>query len=399
MNVALPLHLALALALALALTAPPAAAGPLITAVGEPLAVGRTGNWSRLIARPEGGWWYFQAAGGDFHVGALSEDLQLDERSLAPLTGRSDLQDHAISPCPGGGYLHLASYSRSSPNDSAVAFRYDDDFGLTETILIEEGRPERAHNDLVTICGEGPSPVGLTTFAPGGPPTAAAFWLQPGGAVEGPLEVPVQTFMGSSMVREDDGYLVALAEGTTATTLSLQSLDGALQARGPARRVPVDGGVAFWPQGMLRLAEDRLLVVHLAREGATGDGNVWLRVIDDRDQLIESVQLTRTEPPACHQPSLSRQGETLLVTTNCDLQPYVIPLTLDLSGLTLVDGEGGGAADSAEGNAEDSGAAGKDGGCAGCAAGGGPGMGGPAGLLAALVLGWRRRLRTRSPAA
>ena len=375
------------LPLLLALAAPPAAAGPLITAVGEPLAVGRTGNWSRLIARPEGGWWYFQAAGGDFHVGALSEDLQLDERSLLPLTGRSDLQDHAISPCPGGGYLHLASYSKQSPNDSAVAFRYDDDFALIDTNLRDEGRPERAHKDLVTICEAGQSPVGVTTFAPGGPPTAAAFFLQPGGAVEGPLEVPVQTFMGSSMVREDDGYLVVLAEGTTATALSLRSLDAALQARGPARRVPVDGGVAFWPQGLLRLAEDRLLVVHLAREGATGDGDVWLRVIDDRDQLIESARLTQTEPPACHQPSFSRQGSTLLVTTNCGLQPYVIPVELDLAGLSLLEDEGG---EGAAATDEDSGADVKDSGCGGCSAG----ARGPAWGWALLGLGaWLGRRR------
>ena len=313
-----------------------ASAAPLVRAVGEPVAVGRGGNWVRTLPHPDGGWWYFQAAGGGYHSTVMDGGLSFNERDLVELTGRTDLQDHAVVPCPDGGFLHAASYSATSPNDSAAVWRLDAAMTTQGVAVVEESQSDRAHNDLVVVCRSGASPVGVTRMR--GAPGAEAFWVDGDLRPTGPVSVPAQTFMGSSMIAEGDGYLMAFVEGPGDTAINLQALDPALQAAGPKRRIELGGGIAFWPQGMHRLSEDRLLLIHLEAEAqGHGPGDVWLRVIDDNDQVIESVPLYVSEPRACSQPWISRQGDTLLASYSCDLQPYVQAITLNLEGVALTD--------------------------------------------------------------
>ncbi|MBL8618683.1 MAG: hypothetical protein JNM72_23930 [Deltaproteobacteria bacterium] len=359
------------------------AAAPLLLEVGAPVPVGRGGNWVRTHPHEDGGWWFFQAAGGGYHGVVMSADLAFNERALVELTGRTDLQDHVIVPCPGGGFLHAASYSRPSPNDSAVIWRLDAALGVVDTAVVEEGEGDRAHNDLVTVCREGRSPLGLTRMAGG--TSAEAFWIDGGLAAEGPVAVPAQTFMGSSLIAEGEGYLMAFVEGPGDTAVNLQALDADLAAAGPKRRVELGGGVAFWPQGMHRLSADRLLLIHLeAEDQGHGPGDVWLRVIDDQDNVIESAPLFVSEPRACSQPWLSRQGDRLLASYSCDLQPYVQEITLNLDGVEVVDDDGGG--EGAADEAEEEG--GKGAGCAHV-----PAPAAAWGLGALLALGLRRRRR------
>lgn len=358
------------------------AAAPLLLEIGAPVAVGRGGNWVRTHPHPDGGWWFFQAAGGGYHGVEMDAALSFNERDLVELTGRTDLQDHAIVPCPDGGFLHAASYSRPSPNDSAVIWRLDDALGLVDSAVVEEGEGDRAHNDLVTVCREGRSPLGVTHMAGG--TRAEAFWIDGGLAAEGPVDVPAQTFMGSALIAEGEGYLMAFVEGPGDTAVNLQALDAGLAAAGPKRRIELGGGVAFWPQGMLRLSADRLLLIHLeAEDRGHGPGDVWLRVIDDQDNVIESAPLFVSEPRACSQPWLSRQGDRLLASYSCDLQPYVQEITLNLDGVEVVDEDGGGEG-AADDEADEDG--GKGGGCAHA-----PAPAAVGGLGALLALAWRRR--------
>ena len=61
---------------------------------------------------------------------ALTSDFQFDFSTATPLTGRTDLIDHAISKCPDGTYMHLGSGEVVVPDDSAWGFRYDADWNM-----------------------------------------------------------------------------------------------------------------------------------------------------------------------------------------------------------------------------------------------------------------------------
>ena len=357
-----------------------ALAAPLIVDVGEEVAVGRNGTWARVHANPDGGWWFFQAAGGAYWVTPLGEDLsETDER--LQLNARTDLQDHAIVRCPDGSFLHVASGSVGGPNDSAWAWRYGAGWAVTMEATIEERVPERAHNDPTLVCGDVATGVGYSRYDRGG---GAFFAIRDDGSVAPPREMQVGYFMGASLATWNGALVSANVSGPGGPSIDLQTFDADL-ARTGSTPVRVTDGAAFWPQGLVPLSDDRLLLAHMEGDPRSGGrGDVWVQVLDADFRLLESVQVT--DDGNAYRPWLSRSGDTLLVSFDRDLQPTLVPLTLDLSGIDGVlddTGTGGRRGDDATGC-----------GCAGIGeVRGGPGSAAfPLGLGAAMLLA-RRRVR------
>lgn len=145
----------------------PAIAGDHILTVGPQIELRVAGTWGRAIPI-EGGWRYAFGRNGDYWLAPLERDgdswaLRIDQETQ--LTTHGDLKDHAIRRCADGTFLHAASANVDEPNDSAYVYRYDGDWNQVQSGVIEEGEPNRAHNDLALLC----SPVFTGTAFNGAP--------------------------------------------------------------------------------------------------------------------------------------------------------------------------------------------------------------------------------------
>ena len=313
-----------------------ALASPLVVDVGDEVPVGRNGTWARVHANPDGGWWFFQAAGGSYWVTPLDASLA-EAAERTQLNDRTNLQDHAIVRCPDGSFLHVASGSVGGPNDSAWAWRYGADWAVEMETTIEERVPDRAHNDPTLVCGEVATGVGYSRYDRGG---GAFFAIGEDGEVARPVEMQVGYFMGASLATWNGALVSANVSGPGGPSIDLQTFDAELQRTG-STPVRVTDGAAFWPQGLLPLADDRLLLAHMVGDPRSGGrGDVWVEVLDSEFRLLESVQVT--DDGNAYRPWLAWSGDTVLVSFDRDLQPTLVPLTLDLSGVDGLLEEGGG---------------------------------------------------------
>ncbi len=148
----------------------PAHAGTYIQSFQAPITLPMSGGWPRVFPDPDtDGYHFLWAQGGNFSLVPMSSSLWAQDLNRVDLTAGTVnhmLKDHSISACPSGGYLHIASANVSSPNDSAYAFRYDDDFNLVSWNTVEESIPQsgyawRAHNDMPSACSDN---LMVTTF-------------------------------------------------------------------------------------------------------------------------------------------------------------------------------------------------------------------------------------------
>lgn len=346
-----------------------ALAADLVLEVGDPVPLDVGGNWARALPADEG-WSFFWAAGGDLNYLPMSDDLVVVDRDRRLLSGRTDLVDHALVRCPDGTLLHAASGNLDQPNDSAWAFRYGEDLSRFAEGAVEERRADLAHNDLGIACGgEGRDLVGFDR--------GEIRWLDADlGVTAGALSDTPQ-LQGASFRWEDD-------------ELVLYSIDyqGPLSVRRyaadltPLDRVDLDlaepGAYVWWPQANLKIGQYELVAYMtrgLEESWAADTGNVWVVVLED-GAIVQKLPVTTLAPGSgAMRPGLARKDDRVLVTYDIDLVPIVSPLTLNLEGVEV----------------EDTGVAGEDAGCGGCAGGGGA-----AALL--LVPGWlgvRRRSHPR----
>jgi hypothetical protein len=343
-----------------------AKAAPFVTSVGAEQATGLGGGWARAFP-DDAGWSLLWSAGGDFQRLPMAADLSVVDRDRTALTGRSDLVDHAIALCPDGTYLHAASASVDSPNDSAYAFRQAADFALTASATVEERSPGRPHNDMAVLC----SPVG----------DGVAFGSMNGGHVdffplgdEATPGTPVTlegapTMSGGSLYYEASSDTILVINFDFAGELQIARYDTELRRIETITRDVVSAPLrGYWAQALLRVG-DVYVLGHMARDDSAGfeldEGDVYLSFFDLDWNLLEQDRISRNVPPlGGMRPALARKGDQLLVLYDKDVQPMIFDVRLDLEALGVDTGvdSGGTGADSGGTGADSGGTAADSGG-------------------------------------
>lgn len=305
-----------------------AQAAPLVVSVSEEIATGLGGGWGRA-APAESGWHFFWSAGGDYVRLPMTDDLTVTDRGRTPLTGHTDLIDHALTACPDGSWLHAASANVSAANDTAYVFRYDADFGLVGDALVDQDG-STAHNDLAVVCSGVVDGVAWGGQDPHFARIAADGSVEEIVALEG-----APSLMGASLAWRAD-TLWAVNFGMDGT-LQVSSYDADLQLLDQVEVAPDDGPRAYWGQGLLRVGQTWVLA-HMARDDSEGWpldlGDVYLSFYDDDWTLLERDQLS--ENPTSDggmRPGLALDGDELLVLYDKDVQPRIYDVRLDLDAL------------------------------------------------------------------
>lgn len=332
---------------AMLLTASLALAGTWIAAVGSDHTLAVGGNWARAFPA-ESGWHFLWAAGGDYNLLPMSEDLVVTDVDRRRLTGRSDLIDSQIVQCPDGTYLHVASAEIDQPDDSAYAFRYDADFDRLASGTLGESLDDMRMNDPAIHCGGG----GLDLVGVVRRDFLSVLYELDGGVTPaGQANVFDWPMMqgGAIAYDEERGDLVALGYNLSGGVSMVRAgLDYQVTE---SRELPLEVGDErpYWPQGLLKIG-DYWLVAHMSRNSGDGwsadEGNVRLAVFDEDWTLMEAVAISNYSPPTgAMRPGLALKGDRLLVLFDRALSPHVVPVTLDLAAFDAPDDTGGGDSD------------------------------------------------------
>lgn len=313
-----------------------------ISAISEPIQItDDNGTWSRVFPAEGGGWHYFRTSGREYKHWFLDEDFVMDKDTELPLTGRNDLVDHAISPCPDGGWLHVAS-TNSTPgaNDGAWVFRYNADLELLNSVQIASADNTTDYNDSPLLCSEGGN-VGM--FQPEeetGSDLSPVYRFSDDGT---PTEVTTMTSvppMGGASVLyepETDSFLI-LRGAPTGPALFIDSMPADTLEYREHERITTWVGLVeqdnmYWPQGALRIG-DLYYIAHMMKEENEGfqtdTGQVWVSVFDLDWTLLNSQQITQLEPPVgAMQPWISHRDGLIVITYMVDVKPFVQTAELD----------------------------------------------------------------------
>jgi len=320
----------------------PAFASDYIESVGEEITLGPAGGWVRLFPdKATGDWHFLWAAGGDYLLLPMSSDFQVDDFDRRSIAGRNDLVDHAITACPSGGFLHVAS----AHNESAYAFRYDDDFNLLVSGTLEEGEPTRRHNDLPILCTP---TLDATSFISS---NHSGTWLSiiTGNAtqselIELPSDVP-RTEGGSLRMEPGSDELMVLGRGNGGKTFEVAGLDTNYEVAWKKTISPLSDNSLrpYWPQALMRV-KDHYLLAFMGRDESAGWssdwGNVYLAVLDADFNHLETTQISQYSPPeGAQRPGLARKGNQLLITVDRNVQPQLFEVRLNAEAFGIVDGE------------------------------------------------------------
>ena len=358
------------------------------TAVDPEITQGMGGTWARFHAT-EAGYWFFQSAGHDGWMEDLAGDLSgYDDRARIQLTEVGTLQDTQIERCPDGGWLLVGSYTVDTFDDSAAAWRYEEDFSPRWQLTVAERNASHKHNDMVVVCTPLTEGVIFDGREEGG---TAEFTELVGGEVgtKFPLEVGAQG--ASAAYREEDGMTVVVdANGPGAPEVRVHLYDEEWNERDRVT-VPLPGADARWPQRVQRYG-DGWLLTYLANSGVGADGgDVWLAALDAEFDLVERIQVS-AHGETDGRPWFARRGGSIAVSYDREVQPRATLVTL------ADDGGDDGIPDTGEGadDPDERGTPGDGPGGAGCLCGTGSPSTAAAGVgLAALaVLAARRAVRT-----
>jgi MYXO-CTERM domain-containing protein len=339
----------------------PVQAGDFIASVGAEKTLGPGGGWVRVFPDAQSdGWHFLWAAGGDYSLLPMSADLEVEDFDRRSLTGRTDLIDHAITRCPSGGYLHVASANQQSHNDSAYAFRYDDDFNLLASAVLEEQEPARLHNDLPVLC----TPSLMATAFMGANFGGMYLSLIAEDAsqqelIELPASVP-KTEGGSFWVDPESGEIVVIGKSGQGSSFQLVGLDTDYQVAWSSEFQPLSDSSLrpYWPQALLKV-KDHFLLAFMARndqDGWESDwGNVFLAVLDSEFNHLETTPISNYSPPeGAQRPGLVRRGTQVLLTVDRNVQPQLFEIQLKPEAFGLGEGdETGGQWDTGDGPTEE----------------------------------------------
>ncbi len=323
--------------------------------IGEEISTGIGGGWARVFPHSSGeGWNFLWAAGGGYSLLPMTDDLVVEDFGRVELTGADYLVDHAITPCPSGGFLHVASANLEEFNDSAYSFRYDDDFGLLSSQPIEERVSTRKHNDLPVVCSPG---FNGTAF---GMPQAGDTHIieldQNGAQISEHPVTGINTEGGTLLVEPETGDLLVFGMGHSGSDLKISRLNGDLNVTDTMLITLLDSNLrAYWPASVLRVG-DHYIVSFMARDDSAGFGsdfgNVWLAVLNFELELEHVERLSNYEPPnGAMRPGLARKGSQLLVTVDREVEPRIFPIELNSVAFGFdLDGDTGGLWDTGTGS-------------------------------------------------
>jgi len=391
------------LATALFLPVPTAHAQSLIAEIGAPVETGTSGAWARALATDDG-WYMGVGTNGDFHIGALTrtgdglEDWDYDQRDWVKGTDHGGLKDHAIRQCPDGTWLHVSSANNENPNDSAYAWRLSSDFQILSSGVVEENNPDRAHNDMVSICS--PRVEGVVFSSYGREPHIASFFHVDDDANTSEIQdLGAIQVEGGALLDDAPTDRIILISATFNSELEVNTFDADLN---PIERklinIPPNNERAFWPQRIIRVGQYYVVVMMSMVDsgpGSSDTGDVWLHVFDEDFGLLEQHKLTDygSGRESAMRPWVERMDDLLIVSYDILTSHTFVAVRLNLDGVEDVDtgfpGQGDDGSDSDQDPPELE-AEIKDG---GCAVAGGALPGGFVASVLALAMGSVRRRR------
>ena len=332
--------------LALLFALPVALSQEYIVSAGEPVELRVAGTWTRVIHTGDQ-WKVAFATNGSFWLQDLTQQTEGDPTSWA-LTGdrldlqdRKDTKDHAILRCPDGTYLHIASANVIEQNDSAYAWRYDENFSIIASTTLAEGDTTRNHNDMVMVC----SRLGTGVAFPTREARTNTFFPLDDALNIGdtfPLEDAPLAEGGAMLVDRDQDLLYHTGTDTFQQQLVIRTYDANWQSVNYQTLDVIDAPMRpFWPQRLLQVG-DKFLLAFVARndEGGTGDGgegNIYVAVLDVDFQLLERHQITTYADNAgkAMRPWLERYGTQVLVSFDAETEHTVAELTIDAAAFGL----------------------------------------------------------------
>lgn len=284
-----------------------AVAGPVFGEASEEMLLDLDGNWPRAFPETErGGFVMFSAGGGDFKLTHANSSLTADHYDDRLLTGRKDLKDHDIRPCPDGTWLHVATGDTKGDHDSAWVWRYNSDFTILSHATYAEASTDGSNFvDVPVVCG--PEFQGFAyAYPPSGMP---ARFAEIGSTAEADRIIDLEHApfpTGSSLINDRDGTLWILGgyteEGQPARKFVNAQYDaGWTSGDHWVLTVAKEGYEAYWPQTTIRVG-NFFIVAHMLRDTASDwtqqEGNLALTAFDAETWTqVDQVQLSANVAP------------------------------------------------------------------------------------------------------
>ncbi|GDX81995.1 hypothetical protein LBMAG42_38060 [Deltaproteobacteria bacterium] len=296
-------------------------AGPIFLTMSDPVELDVSGSWVRVFAA-EGGWHVTHAAAGNFHYAWLPDSLELDRSTRRDLTTRTNLLDHAVSLCPDGTYLHVASATVGTPDDTIYSFRYDENFQPIYDGIVEEANPNGVDMDPPVVCGSWVQAAGHSEREPW--IEMELEFLAEDLTVTGSLELEGPPEAAGSAMYTDDNYLWAVGDSDAyweVMHVAQYAPDLSLVQQWDVD-VAIAGSHAYWYQRMEKV-RDTFIVAHMMRTDAdswsTQNGNVYLSAFDADWNLIDQMQITNIAAPiGAFYAWFDRKEDMLLVSYHSD---------------------------------------------------------------------------------
>jgi hypothetical protein len=332
-----------------------ALAGPVFGQASEETLLDLDGNWPRaFVDRERPGFLMFHAGGGDYKLTHVTTSLRTDHFDDRMLTGRRDLKDHDIRPCPDGTWLHVATGDVNDDHDSAWAWRYDANFAIESTATIAEASTDGSNYvDVPVVCGQE-----FQGFAYAFPPAripARFAVIGADAAVNQTVDLHYGPFAtGASLINDRDGTVWIIGGYTEVdkpmTKLVVAQYDTAWEV-GAHRLIEVapEGYEIYWSQATIRVG-GYFIVAHMMRDTASNwtqqDGNLTLSAFDGSTwDFVDQVQLSQnTAPTGGMQPYVMfDEASRLLALYSKDLHNYGFIVDLQPEVLATVGdtGQGG----------------------------------------------------------
>lgn len=369
----------LAASAATALAPRVASADDYITSVGDRIDLELSGNWTRVFGNGDGTWTLFITGGGNYHYIPMDADFNLLSSRNRLTDSDIRLVDHQIARCPNGDWFHVASAQVNTPDDTAYAFRYDSDFNMKCSLELGYADEVLRYNDAPILCTYwyGGTASGTTVGLDQTPFYLIDDTCEIRGEIPHPTQPPAT---GGSVVWDEDAWQIHQVRATgNDQFLSWQTFDPYMDPNGTPDTKQFylpPFYMTAWPQSMIKVG-DYFVLAHLGMAPdinyGADNGDIWINVLDSNFESVQSVQLTEFGNNAgANRPWIDQQDDTIVVVFDQDLQPRLIPLTIDLEAFGVVPGgEDGGGEDG--GGDEGGGTGGDDGGGTGGDDGGGTG--------------------------
>ena len=313
-------------------------AGSVFATSQGPITLDLSGNWPRAYPEATGGWVMFHAGGGEFHVSRAFDDLSPNHSRDKRLTGRTDLKDHDIRPCPDGSWLQVstADTTGEQAHDSAYSWRYDADFNVIASGVIAEGDLSGpTYVDLPVACGTN---FQGTSFPDDLVGTQARF-----ASVEADGSAPKQNDLpgapratGASMMEDTDGtlYMVGFLSEYSLREIVISHYDTEFRNLNTRFvQVAEEGFTPYWAQTLIRVG-DFYIVAHMMRNNTLQwtqqEGDLYLTAFDLNWEKVDQLQLSRnTAPLGGMQPYVVDKGDgTLLALYSKELYNYAFIVDL-----------------------------------------------------------------------